>query len=401
MIRLPALLALLTLFVSNAAQATRFDALLLGGGCEYKSEHSTNLFDQTFELTYRALKNSQKWNIDIQYGNDSWEKPWLGAVNSTYENLIHYLDARLKGQKALKKGDQLLIAIATHGSRYPHSICLGDNSTIGMAEFIPYIQTLVKRGVKIAFTDASCYSGNSANLLGDYGACVLTEGNPNTTGDGDSFTGIIYGQGLSTEDKANPPSPYGLKIPAESPDLNHDGKITLAEAFRITFLRAGLNSWLIPRTTDCTLSKFGVVATVDKLAPFLKTIRYVEESADYFSGELPVSQATLQTLAGAAAVFEQVIQSSTQTFQAKWLDDLKALGRPNILSPQDSLIELKKDADLIKREVQNQSNPSIDAWTLKSKLMFDVTTLVDFACELEKQSKAPKNNLSCSDFKLF
>jgi hypothetical protein len=90
-----------------------------------------------------------------------------------------------------------------------HGICMANGKKLSIEYFKPYLKELKKNGVKVAVVSEACFSGETADILGDY-ACVLT-----STGSHIPHTTLKYrgyGQGLKYLQNGEPISMTDLAI---------------------------------------------------------------------------------------------------------------------------------------------------------------------------------------------
>ena len=202
----------LTTGLASTARAAQWEAIVFGGVDLANSP--TNSFQGSFvSLSSALLKNS--WNVQPLFGNEaacsgcgtSWDiNPIATAANLSPSDIPHAskiellkkLDAAIAN---LKSGDQLLVAINTHGML---QVSAGGADTTSLSVFdendpqsvnenqldssghqigtmlvndpdlLSRYQTLKDNGVKLAFGSDSCFSGPTAKVLEKYG-CVVTQ----------------------------------------------------------------------------------------------------------------------------------------------------------------------------------------------------------------------------------
>lgn len=86
-----------------------------------------------------------------------------------------------------KKGKEKKISKNSHG------ICMADGKKLSITHFKPALERLKNKGVKIAVISEACFSGETADILGDY-ACVLTATGshiPHTTAAHEGYGGAL------------------------------------------------------------------------------------------------------------------------------------------------------------------------------------------------------------------
>jgi hypothetical protein len=200
----------LILFSSCALAANR--AIVIGGNCE--DGNPRNLFLEDMALTTKAL-SEKGWDVQAFFDGaardckflstdpkcttspkdihccpagvepQGWDSTKLGSretigdvKDASKDNLISALKA---SADQLNPGDQLLIDVQTHGGHgnknYSHTWCIKgakyDGLHVDDADLQAALDSVKKKGVKIAILDQSCYSGGSIEPLKRFG-CVIS-----------------------------------------------------------------------------------------------------------------------------------------------------------------------------------------------------------------------------------
>jgi hypothetical protein len=186
-----------TIITFNYSWAQDKAFMSFGGGCGNNTALSRfkNGIEETAKAnghrTYSSFSNSEKSVADpASSGN-------INHLKAELEKAI----ADFGKKDCNKEHCQFIFHISTHG--YPgdvsspvsfglekekkvgHAVCLANNTKYYVSDLKPYFTKLKEKGVKIGVIDESCFSGGSANELGDV-ACVLTATSsfiPNTAPD--------------------------------------------------------------------------------------------------------------------------------------------------------------------------------------------------------------------------
>jgi|GEM_PF-5177075 len=164
------------LCIARFAYSAR-EAIIIGGGCE--DRFSTNKFIPIMEKLEEGFKKND-WKTTILSG--AW-----GAKNKlTKKNLLEVLDKAL-ADKSFRIGSQLFLSINSHGlpntSGGSHQICLGfdDNErpillSLGDPDLTSRLARLKQKGIKLGFSDMSCFGGQTARDLASFGCVVTSQG---------------------------------------------------------------------------------------------------------------------------------------------------------------------------------------------------------------------------------
>ena len=180
-----AILITLSICIYSEITFSKNVALIFGGGCETKH----NLFkDQIVSSANGLAKHG--WQVSVDY--DGTKDPIVDADNLSKD--VELSDARkttilehlnqIKQQSEAGEIDQLLVNIKTHGSEYPHQVCIE-----GELLYVDSLQKVLKQifdnGVKVAVVDNSCFSGNTVDTFPREFCNISTQQ--------DGFTGIAGG----------------------------------------------------------------------------------------------------------------------------------------------------------------------------------------------------------------
>lgn len=220
--------ALVLLLLSFSAFAENH-MLFLGGGSEPQDKETT-IFDNEVKTVGSFLERNKKtWRAQVsfngghskteQYLREGVEKvagPNRPFTENNFAALIEEYERKIiDGQ--LKRGDQLLVYITTHGAQktdkeQTHKIGMtgkgaSDLNTLEGADLVSMdrLQDLIKKaellGVKLAIMDFSCHSGASLALRNP-NTCVITASGPNHFGYaswGDRFArNMVKGKNLES-----------------------------------------------------------------------------------------------------------------------------------------------------------------------------------------------------------
>jgi hypothetical protein len=96
----------------------------------------------------------------------------------------------------MPEGSELLISIQTHGAprlgKKAHWVCLADEGALSVDDpyFLARLSKLKNSGIRVAITDGSCFSGDSAEVLGKYG-CVITAQTSNRVAAGSLISDVL------------------------------------------------------------------------------------------------------------------------------------------------------------------------------------------------------------------
>lgn len=189
---------LLFLFLSEAV-AARKEIFLFGGGNEPAGVKT--IFDPWL-VNLNTFKNSSDYKVvsafDGSHANTkalnqtlAGENARSGSLKEIRQQIELYKQQIRTG--SLKKGDQILITIATHGGQiktpfanHPVAAIDGEFNTAELASLRDLAES---KGVKLGIIDNSCYSGTTL-ALGTDKTCVLTAANTNVgySNAGNQFT---------------------------------------------------------------------------------------------------------------------------------------------------------------------------------------------------------------------
>lgn len=212
---------------SFASLASESYFYMLGGGGE-PSGRST-MFDTDLKTTADFMSQS-KWKTTVSFngGHSKTEEiigGFKGAKNQgafteeNYNALLNEMIGNIQ-QGKIKKGDQLMVHINTHGARQKagektHKVALAYGAATELSNLsgakLVNLDTLEKlievasaKGVKLAIADLSCFSGNLQNLKSDK-VCLITAAGKESYGysGGGTFTRNFVGgmrKGANLED---------------------------------------------------------------------------------------------------------------------------------------------------------------------------------------------------------
>lgn len=270
--------------VADAAWAKK-EILVLGGGGE--PEGATTIFDDTLKNLGSFSRNSG-WKPTVVFngGHKTTEvlaKQAGGGKNlpATTDNLNKQIELfKQKIQKGeLKKGDQLMISVATHGLEAAppfetHAVS-SKNGTFNMDRLKSLRDLAEKKGVKLAIMDFSCHSGATLKLGTDK-TCVISAASSNV---GYNTTGAAIAGNLrsgrnlefaflgarSSEKGMSPGTP---QISTEAGRKTYEATAFLSDSMRE---RSSLDSWAEKgkKAEACNLANSSYV----KLARELKDIK--------------------------------------------------------------------------------------------------------------------------------
>lgn len=177
----------LVVVLAGLNAAAKKEMLILGGGGD--PEGPTTIFDPSL-VNLGKISSTAGWTPTVVYdgGHRTSEAIAKGiggnkSYSATTANMNKQIDLLkqkiLKGE--LRKGDQLMITISTHGipkgdSEQTHSVVATDGS-FKMDRLKEVRDLAEKNGVQLAIIDNSCYSGNSIKLGTDKTCVVSTASN--------------------------------------------------------------------------------------------------------------------------------------------------------------------------------------------------------------------------------
>lgn len=190
--------------------------LLMGGGGEPVGE--TTIFDSGIKRFSPNLKNSS-WKYDVSFngGHKQTEEILNSQFNRAQTKTSFTIDqykALIENYKAkillgdIKKGDQLMIIIDTHGAvnnggQTTHQIAaigktakdlnrLSDAELVSLDSLAELVKLTNERGITMGIVDLSCHSGSSLKLKSP-NTCVVTATGPKHYGfaGGNSFSDVF------------------------------------------------------------------------------------------------------------------------------------------------------------------------------------------------------------------
>jgi hypothetical protein len=184
----------LTISLSYSAEKHLY---VLGGGGEPKGDKT--IFDSDLK-TIGGFVEKSSWSSTVSFNGghrkteDILSSKFSKATNAgafveeNYNKMVNEMISKIESG-VLKSGDQLMVVINTHGAKnsgkeQTHQVAtahssLDDLQTLAGASVVKLdnLQKLVdvaaEKGVKLAITDMSCFSGNLLNLKGDK-ACLIS-----------------------------------------------------------------------------------------------------------------------------------------------------------------------------------------------------------------------------------
>lgn len=188
--------ASLLLFLCLTAQLYAKDyALILAGGCD--NTLSQEMFEESFSFADGLIKRG--WDVKVLHSNSSTRADLnktydrnKGAFTTRYEFSKYKIDnftrEAIKSSLStlasnVKKGDQVLINIITHGlpvsSAKGHIICLAEDPYQFNVDELKKmgLDTMYSKGAEIGILDNSCYGGESVATFEDK-ACVISTQTP-------------------------------------------------------------------------------------------------------------------------------------------------------------------------------------------------------------------------------
>lgn len=205
----------------------------IGGGGEPKG--SSTIFDDHIS-SIRSLTSKNTWSYDVAFNGghnktealvkSAFPSPTTPALNFTkndYDRIIAEAKSKIT-TGTLKKDDQLVLVIDTHGAEkssgeVTHKISLSGGGNVtnlntlagGRLQNLDGLKELItlseKQGVKLAIVDLSCHSGNTLELAkNSKKTCIISSSGPNHygyTGRGsftDRFIDKLSTDGISLED---------------------------------------------------------------------------------------------------------------------------------------------------------------------------------------------------------
>lgn len=195
--------ALLTSSVGYSADNKKQFYFLGGGG---EPEGDTTIFDAEIKRV-GSFTNNSDWETTVSFnGGHSKTEEIIKTkmskardagpfIESNYNALMDEVIAKLETGE-LKSGDQLMMAIDTHGAKRSsgknaektHKVALSYGvakeltnltgaSTVDLDKLDKIIELAAKNNVRLAVADLSCYSGNLLNLKNDK-VCLISASGP-------------------------------------------------------------------------------------------------------------------------------------------------------------------------------------------------------------------------------
>lgn len=177
------------ILLSSAIQAwAKKEILIIGGGGEPAGE--TTIFDDSVR-NLGKLSKSAGWTPTVVFNGGHRQSEGIAkdvGGSKTYSGTLANIDKQLALLKqkiqngTLKKGDQLMIAVNTHGAdkrgnELTHSVAAKDG--LFNVDRLKEVRDLAeKKGVQLAILDNSCYSGYTIKLGTDK-TCVMSAASTN------------------------------------------------------------------------------------------------------------------------------------------------------------------------------------------------------------------------------
>jgi hypothetical protein len=179
--------ASLFLLIARSALGASGYALVWGGSCNWNDvDFKAPMVGEAQTLSSRG------WNVTLGFDKNPNEiEPSLligyrGTVqDGSKKTLFDFLD---QVQSQAKKGQEVLIVVETHGSeetsKQAHEWVLPDCSRLSVddKDLQDKLAQLQKKGIRIAVSDESCFSGNSVSHLQNYGCVLSNQGNNESAG---------------------------------------------------------------------------------------------------------------------------------------------------------------------------------------------------------------------------
>lgn len=186
------------LFFSNSAWSNTTFGYFFGGGGDV-SKKETIFFGDLEKFS--AVSTKKNWSTQyVHNGGHSEDDAWLRknapgkATNfsaSKFDDTIDEIKKKITDKK-IKKNDQLLIFIATHGEekvqgQSGHEVLTVDGAINTLSRNLIEMRDLAeKNDIKLAIVDNSCHSGPTLDLGTDK-TCVVTMASDDVAYVGDSF----------------------------------------------------------------------------------------------------------------------------------------------------------------------------------------------------------------------
>lgn len=193
--------SLLLLMFSASVLAESKHVLVMGGGGEPSG--ATTIFDRELGNFKEFIKKDSHWKVSAAYNGGHYITEEIlhdglvqGAITpfteKTYNEMLDDYESRiLKGE--IKKGDQLLVYISSHGAKKKegdktHQIAVSGTAltnltTLEGADIVSLdrLQNLIdlskKHGIKLGVLDFSCFSGNTLALTNP-DTCIISSAPP-------------------------------------------------------------------------------------------------------------------------------------------------------------------------------------------------------------------------------
>lgn len=197
--------SLLLMMISTAALAGSKHVMVMGGGGE--PERKFTIFDRELTNFKDFVKKNSHWKASTTYngGHADTEQilkdglvkgPLIPFTEKSYDQMLKDYETKiLKGE--IKKGDQLLVYISSHGAAKKegdktHQISvkgkaatdlttLEGSKTVSLDKLQGLIDLARKNGVKLGVLDFSCHSGNTL-ALANPDTCIIASSAPDNFG---------------------------------------------------------------------------------------------------------------------------------------------------------------------------------------------------------------------------
>lgn len=197
--------SLLLLMLSTSALAGSKHVMIMGGGGE--PERKYTIFDRELTNFKDFVKKNSDWKASTTYngGHSDTEKilsdglvkgPVIPFTEKSYDQMLKDYETKiLKGE--IKKGDQLLVYISSHGAAKKegdktHQISvkgqaatdlttLEGSKTVSLDKLQGLIDLAKKHDVKLGVLDFSCHSGNTLALANPE-TCIIASSAPDNFG---------------------------------------------------------------------------------------------------------------------------------------------------------------------------------------------------------------------------
>lgn len=185
---------LLLLLLSSNLFAKNY-LYLFGAGGESAAKTNT-IFDDDIKITGEKVAQNQNWEVRALINGDHAKTETIAntvfkkasQVNTfTSQNYNEYLKSLLQKIKSgqIKKGDQIVIQINTHGARQKDSInqighnIVTNNESVDFNLLKEVTQLADKRSIDTAILDFSCFSGATQDLSSPHTCVVSASGEYN------------------------------------------------------------------------------------------------------------------------------------------------------------------------------------------------------------------------------